>query len=78
MLKELLSDQDRAAGFTLQEDDHCVYVLQYGHQVAVFSSQGMTRDSLWAFLVSSRLSSDGTVEGEETSQNHRRSEAKLE
>jgi len=49
MLDDLLTNEDRAAGFTLQEDDHNVYVLQHGHQVAVFSIF-MTRESLRAFL----------------------------
>lgn len=53
MLNELLSDQDRAEGFTLQEDDHCVFVFRCGRQVAVFSSSGMTRESLRDFLDSS-------------------------
>ncbi|GAH51370.1 unnamed protein product [marine sediment metagenome] len=46
---ELLSDLDRAAGFSLQADDHCVYVLRCGRQVAVFS-RAMTKESLRAFL----------------------------
>lgn len=50
MPDNLLNDQDRAAGFELREDDHCVYVFQHGHQVAVFSSSGMTRASLRRFL----------------------------
>ena len=49
MLEDLLTNEDRAAGFTLWEDDHCVYVLQYGHQIAVFS-RSMTKESLRAFL----------------------------
>jgi hypothetical protein len=53
-------------GFSFSEGDHCVYVCRCGQQVAVFSSSGMTRESLRDFLDSSRLSSDGTVEGEET------------
>jgi len=66
MLEELLLDQDRVAGFSLSEDDYCVYVCRCGQWVVVFSSSGMTRESLRDFLDSSRLSSDGTVEGEET------------
>jgi len=62
MLEDLLTNEDRAAGFSLWEDDHCVYVLQYGHQVAVFSSSGMTRESLRDFLDSpQRDKSPGTA-----------------
>lgn len=50
MLDDLLTNEDRAAGFTLREDDHTVLVFRCGNQVAVFSSSGMTRDSLRDFL----------------------------
>ena len=53
MLDDLLTSEDRAAGFTLREDDHTVLVFRCGRQVAVFSSSGMTRDSLRDFLDSS-------------------------
>ena len=49
MLDELLTNQDRTAGFSLWEDDHCVYVQQHGKQVAVFSN-AMNKDTLRAFL----------------------------
>ncbi|MBA7698757.1 hypothetical protein ES703_107439 [subsurface metagenome] len=44
-----LTSEERANGFMLWEDDHCVYILQCGHQVAVFS-KSMTKESLRAFL----------------------------
>lgn len=53
MLEDLLTNEDRAAGFSLREDDHCVYVFQCDHQVAVFLSSGMTKESLREFLDSS-------------------------
>ncbi len=49
LLDELLTNEDHVAGFTLWEDDHYVHVLQYGHQVAVFS-KSVTKESLRAFL----------------------------
>ena len=68
MLEDLLTNEDRASGFTLWEDDHCVYVRQWGHQVAVFPRL-MTKESLRPFLdliiQTQQLEGEGTVEGEE-------------
>jgi len=52
--KELLTDQDRADGFTLGEDEDFVYVYRHGRQVASFFSSGMTRESLREFLDQTR------------------------
>lgn len=49
MLEDLLTNEDRAAGFTLREDDRCVYILQYGNQIAMFSKP-ITEALLRAFL----------------------------
>jgi hypothetical protein len=54
MLEELLTNEDRAAGFFLEVDDHTVFVFCCGKKVGVFSGLGMTRESLREFLDSSR------------------------
>jgi len=64
MLEDLLTNEDRAAGFTLQEDDHCVFVSRSEKQVAVFS-KSMTKESLRAFLdlIIQTQQGESTVEG---------------
>lgn len=64
MLNELLRNEDIAAGFSLREDDHCVYVLRHGKQVAIFSKV-MTKESLRALIDLIVATADNNTEKQE-------------
>ncbi len=42
----ILTKQHCEAGLDLREDDHCVYLMQNGEVVAIFSALGCTVESL--------------------------------
>ena len=56
--KQILTKDDREAGFSVNEDDHCVYVRRWGREVGIFGSGGFTRESLRSFLIESKKSTD--------------------
>jgi hypothetical protein len=44
-LKEgILTEEQVEAGFSLETDDHCLYLLLHGKQVAAFSATTVTAD----------------------------------
>jgi len=46
----LLTEEDRALGFSLEEDEDFVLVSRDGELLATFSAHGATRESLREFL----------------------------
>lgn len=46
----ILTEEDLAQGFSLEEEEHFVLVLRHGKVVAAFSAHGATRESLREFL----------------------------
>lgn len=46
ILQGALTLEQRANGLSLEEDDHCLYLLYKGKQVAVFSATGATVQSI--------------------------------
>jgi len=44
----LTTREQRAKGFSLQEDDHCLYLLYKGKREAVFSATGARKDTIRA------------------------------
>ena len=46
VLDKILTDEHRKRGLVLFEDDHLVYLIKYGHTVAVWSSQGATLEGI--------------------------------
>jgi len=49
MLKDLLTNEEHAVGLSLQVDDHYVYVLKDGQQLAMFL-KSMSKKSLRALI----------------------------
>ena len=49
-LEGILSEEERASGFTLEEEEDFVFLLRYGWTLAVFSSHGVTREKLSEFV----------------------------
>ena len=49
-LEGILSEEERAQGFSLEEEEDLVFLLRYGRVLAAFSSHGVTLESIRAFL----------------------------
>ena len=48
VLEGALTPEQRAKGFSLKEDDHCLYLLYRGKREAVFSATGARKDTIRA------------------------------
>jgi len=46
VLDGALTPEQRAKGFSLKEDDHCLYLLYRGKREAVFSATGATIETI--------------------------------
>jgi hypothetical protein len=46
VVDKILNDEHRKRGLVLFEDDHLVYLVRYGHTVAVWSAQGATLEAI--------------------------------
>ncbi len=46
VLESSLTPEQRAKGFSLEEDDHCLYLLYKGKREAVFSATGATIETI--------------------------------